>query len=244
MRNINFLLKLTISFFLLGFALWYQNLIYNITLILFLFGVLLKENITLFKFAKQQIAFAFLLLMIFIFQSVNGYGKILLQLPFLNLNVTDQGIKTASIFVSQIILIFLIFGITIYSIKRQEIFFYFGKLKDSGSMFEKKLQKLIQIGLFVFYLLPTSFGDQKAISVNVKSELNKTKMGLKQKVELVFLGIYQFFFRILKSAEQEYPVFIKESKKSLNFSPIPLYSAQNIIILTIIFVSHGFLLWY
>jgi hypothetical protein len=242
--NINFLLKLAVSFFLLGFALWYQSLAYNLTLILILLGVLVREKIVLFRFAKQKISIAFLLLMIFIFQSFNGYGKIVLQLPLLNLNVTDQGIKTASIFVTQIILIFLVFGLTIYSAKEEEILYYFQRIKHSHIFFVNRISKLFHIGLFVLCLLPKSIGAQQVASAGVKTELDKNKMKLRQKIALLSEGIYAFFSGILKSAEQEYPDFVKNSAKALNFSPVPIYGIHGIIVLVTIFVSHGFLLWY
>lgn len=242
MRKINFLFKTGIAFFLLGFALWYQNLIYNVILILIFSGVLHKERITLFRFAKQKYYFMILLATIFIFQALNGYGKILLQLPF-GLTVTDQGVNTAALYIFQLLMIFLLFGSVIYSTDRQEILFYFGRLKNSDSKFGRAGYRAGRIGMYVFYLLPKSVGIQREVSGSIKNGLNGAALKFKEKSGYILSKVYLFFYRILKGAEDEYGDFVAQDAANINYSPGPVLSVQNVLLLTIIAITHGYLLW-
>ena len=242
MRNLNFLVKFFLAFFLFAFALWYGHITYNLIIGLIIISILIKDKISPFRFRRQIFIFSTFLVIIFIFQSFNGYGKILLSLPF-HLILTEEGILTAFKFVTQILLIFLLFGTAIYSTKKQEIFYYFSKPLKSHAIVEQKLEGLFRIGFFSFYMVPNSLKIQSHFSNNVKFKYKTQKMGIRQRVSLIFENIYLFVKAIIKNSEEEYPDFVIQSKRSAIYSPEPVITIKNGLILLFVLSIHGLLIW-
>jgi hypothetical protein len=173
---------------------------------------------------------------------LNGYGKILLNLPF-HLTITEEGILTAFKFVTRILLIFLLFGTAIYSSKKEEILFYFRKPLKIHRSVEQNLEKFFRIGMFSFYMLPKSLKIQSNFSESLRSNHNVQEYKISQRVNLVFGSIYKFMKAIIKNSEQEYPEFVVQNKTATNYSPLPLVSVKNAFILLSVMVFHSVLIW-
>ena len=62
MKKISLVFKIGLAFFLFGFALWYQQWWYNLTLAALLAGLIRWEKLRLFRFPRQGYFFAFFLL--------------------------------------------------------------------------------------------------------------------------------------------------------------------------------------
>lgn len=180
--------------------------------------------------------------MIFIFQSFNGYGKILLNLPF-HLTITNEGILTAFKFVTQILLIFLMFGTAIYSSKKEEILFYFRKPLKIHPLIERNLEKYFRIGMFSFYMVPNSLKIQSQFSKNLQSDKKLQASRLKKRVNLVFDNIYQFIKVVLTKSEEEYLEFVTQGNQATNYSPIPVVSFKNILTVIFVLIIHSILIW-
>jgi hypothetical protein len=242
LRKLNFFLKLFIAFFLFTFALWYDHILYNLIIGSILVITLLIEKISPFRFRHQIWIFSIFLLIIFLFQSFNGYGKILLNLPF-HLTITEEGILTAFKFVTQILLIFLLFGTAIYSSRKEEILFYFRKPLKIHRIIEQSIEKFFRIGMFSFYMLPKSLKIQSNFSKSLRSNPKIKGHKISQRVNLVFESIYKFIEAIIKNSEQEYPEFVVQSKTATSYSPLPLVSMKNVFILSSMLAVHAILLW-
>lgn len=242
MRDINFLLKFSFAFFLFAFALWYDHITYNLIVGLIIISILIKEKISLFRFRRQIFIFSTFLIIIFIFQCFNGYGKILLNLP-LQLTLTDEGIITAIKFVTQILLIFLLFGTAIYSSKKQEMLYYFIIPLKSHNVLKRTFERFFRIGIFSFYLVPNSLKIQNHFTSNIKSKNKIQIMGIGRRVNFIFENIYQFVKAIIKNSEKEYPDFVIQSDQTTNYSPKPLITINNGLIIFLVLFLHGILIW-
>ncbi len=242
LQNINFILKFSLALLFFAFALWYDNVLYNIIIASILTLLVIKERISLFRFPRQLLIFSVFLVMIFLFQSVSGYGKILLNLP-LNITITEEGILIASTFVTQILLIFLLFGSAIYSSKKEEIFYYFKKTEKLGGSKGQVLERLLRIGMFAFYILPKSLRVQEQFSARIRSDSKIQSRKIVRKAKAVLDHIYQFIYAIIKSTEREYPEFIVQKNRVSTFSPQPVVTLQNGSLLLAILFIHGILIW-
>jgi len=241
-QNINFIGKSGLVFFLFIFALWFDEIAYNMVIVLILIAVLIKEKISPFRFPKQILVFSIFLFFIFFFQAVNGYGKILVSLP-LRITITQEGILAGFKFVTQILLIFLLFGGAIYSSRKDEILYYFKKAGQSISITGRNAERLIRIGMFSFYMLPRSIQVQKQVSSDMKSQYKINSMTFWQRINMVFNGIYHFFYTIISTSETEYEQFVIQSNKSKGFSAKPLLTIENILISFTVLSIHGILIW-
>lgn len=242
MQKLNFILKFSLAFSLFVFALWYNSIAYNIALGSALIILLIKEEISLFRFPRQRLIFALFLLAIFIFQAVNSYGKILFNFPF-GITITDIGILTATKFVTQILLIFLLFGAAVYSSKKEEILYYLSKAQKPDRIKGQKLDRFLRIGVFSFYMVPKSLRVQKDFSNQIRSDTGITSQKIVKKVKIILDHIYGFIYAIIKSAEREYPAFAVQREQSNDFSPQSIFTLKAILISFTIFIIHGILIW-
>jgi hypothetical protein len=242
LQKINFVLKFGLASFFFAFALWYNSVLYNSIIASILVIVLIKERMSLFKFPGQRFIFSLFLFMIFLFQSLSGYGKILINLP-LNLTVTEEAVMTAITFVTQILLIFLLFGIAIYSSQKIEIFYYFEKIEGLGGPRGQSLERFLRIGMFAFYMLPRSLKVRDQISEKIRMDSKVHAGGITERVKIILDHIYNFVFAIIKSTEREYPEFIIQRNNISTFSPKPVLTLQSGMILFSVLFIHGMLIW-
>jgi len=242
LRNLNFLLKIFLASFLIGFSLYYQNLIYNLVLIIISLLLALFNRIAIIRNPKQLHLLFILLIFIFLFQIFNDYGKILVRLPF-NLTITENGLNSASIFVTQISLIFLLFGIAINSTPQQDILYYFHKIGKFNSGFGETIQPLLRIGLFVFYLLPKSINIQQETRTKLSKKKINEKYKQKKKISMVMGRIYFFISSILILSENDYPGFIKDNPKNTPELVNGLFKVKSGILIVSVVFCHGIILW-
>lgn len=242
MGKLNFLFKILLSFFLVGFAVWYENLAYNLLLIILLLIILRKEKITLFRFPRQGYFFVLLLFFMFIFQAFNGYGKILWQLP-LGLTLTEQGLTMAAVFVTQVILIFLTFGVAIYSTDKKQIFYYVKRLERSDKRGMKLLQRMARIGMYVLYLLPQSLDYRKHISVKLKNKLEGNRASVAARSRIVLENIYQFIYNILRRSEEEFAGFVEFTNSDIAVTPPAVANLRHLVVTLLMVGLHANLIW-
>ncbi len=242
MRNFNFLFKIALSFFLLGFAVWYEHLTYNFSLIALLGIILRIEKIALFRFPRQGYFFGILLLLMFLFRAFNGYGKILLQLP-LNLALTDQGLRLSAIFITQVVLIFLLFGLAIYSTKQGEFFYYLKRLDRPGSRAAATLQQLARIGLYALYLLPGSLDYRKTIAADLQSGAAENRVSAITKAKTAREQIYRFIYGILRRSEDEFGAFLAVRQSQQTVRPPSVLNLRHLAIAVIVIGLHANLVW-
>jgi hypothetical protein len=240
-RNINFILKLGLAFFIYIFALWFGSIIYNLIVVLLLVSVLIKEKISPFRFPKQILVLSIFLFFILLFQAANGYGKILITFP-LQINITQEGLFEGLKFVTQILMIFLLFGAAIYSSRKGEILYYFRKVGQSISILGRNLERFARIGMFSFYLIPISITVQRQALSDLKSQNKISSMRLWKRINIVLDSIYHFFYTIISTSETEYGQFIAQSNKSEE-SAKPLLTIENMLILFTVLLIHGILIW-
>jgi len=242
LSKLNFLFKIALSFFLLGFAVWYEHLAYNLGLVVLLVIILRREKITLFRFPRQGYFFGILLLLMFLFRAFNGYGKILLQLP-LNLALTDEGLRLAAIFITQVVLIFLLFGLAIYSTGQGEFFYYLKRLDRPGSRVAAMLQKLARIGLYALYLLPGSLDYRKTIAADLQSGAAENRASAVAKAKMALEQIYRFIYGILRRSEDEFGAFLAARQAQQMVRPPAVLNLRHLAIAVIVIGLHANLVW-
>ncbi len=242
LKNFNLLFKIGSAFFLFGFVLWYENLIYNLLLIALIITVLVKDKITLFRFPRHGYFFAVLLCFLFLFRAVNGYGKVLIELPF-GITLTDQGAENALNFITQVVLIFLLFGLAVYTTERGELLYYFERMNLSRSKSMLALQQWLRIVMYVLYLLPKSFDYRKEVTETLKIRVEENRFTPLTRAKNVLDSIYQFIFNILKRSESEYPVFLKKNQSELLPVPPSPVNRQHISLSILIVGLHLVLIW-
>lgn len=214
MKKLNLVYKLCLALFLLGFAVWFQNWVYNTALITLLILLIRFEKVSLFRFPRQGYFFAALLMVMFILQAVNGYGKILFQLP-LNITITGNGLLTAFLFVSQVVLIFLLFGAAIYTADKPEVVHYYRALSGSEKGWKIVLQRWLRIGLYVMYLLPKALDYRQTVSAELKAAKSENRISLKDRCLNLLDHIYRFIANILDSSEKEYAAFKQQTEQTV-----------------------------
>lgn len=234
--------KFVLAFFIFVFALWYDHIAYNLAIGTILIILLAREQISIFRFHRQLFIFSLFLLTIFVFQSVNNYGKIWLDLPF-GLTVTDLGVLTAAKFVSQILLIFLVFGAAIYSSEKAEILYYLNRLQKRSGSAGPGFDRVVRIGLFSFYMAPKSLRVQRDFSSQARSDTAMPSKKIVEKAKSVLNSIYGFMHAILVTAQSEYPDFANRREMPTKFSPDSVLTLRNALILFAVFVAHGILIW-
>ncbi len=214
MKKLNLVYKLCLALFLLGFAVWFQNWVYNTALITLLILLIRFEKVSLFRFPRQGYFFAALLMVMFILQAVNGYGKILFQFP-LNITITDDGLLTAFLFVSQVLLIFLLFGAAIYTADKPEVVHYYRSLNGADRGWKTVLQGWLRIGLYVMYLLPKALDYRQTVSTELKAAKAEKEISFKDRFLNLLDHIYRFIAHILDSSEKEYAAFKQQTELSV-----------------------------
>lgn len=242
MRKLNFLFKILLAFFFIGFAVWYQNLAYNLLLIILCAIILRKEKITLFRFPRQGYFFAFLLFLMFLFRAFNGYGKVLLQLPS-GLSLTGQGLEMAAIFVSQLILVFMIFGIAIYSTEREQFLYYLKRLEQRNNPGLRELQRFAQIAMYVMYLLPKSLDYRRKISGELQNEFAGKPLSWRGRFGIVMENVYRFMSGILYRSEEEFSSFVERNNSAVSLSPLTLMNARHLWVVILVAGFHTSLIW-
>ena len=139
---------------------------------------------------------------------MGDFGNVLLELPF-GIAITDQGVWTAALFVSQILLLFLLFGIAVYSTPKEAFVRYFNRISASQSPLVAPFKGLARIAMYVVYLLPKSLEYKSHVSKHLNDSIDKKKpVGMKTRAGLVLERIYQFMTDILRRSESEYAEFL------------------------------------
>lgn len=221
---------------------WYEHLAYNLGLLALLVILLRREKIALFRFPRQGYFFGILLLIMFLFRAFNGYGKILLQLP-LNLALTDQGLRLSAIFITQVVLIFLLFGLAIYSTAQGEFFYYLKRLDRPGSRVAAMLQKLARIGLYALYLLPGSLDYRKTIAADLQSGATESRASAITKAKMALEQIYRFIYGILRRSEDEFGAFLAARQTRQAVHPPSILNLRHLGILVVLIGLHANLVW-
>jgi hypothetical protein len=178
----------------------------------------------------------------FLFRAFNGYGKILLQLP-LGLTLTEQGLKMAAVFITQIILIFLVFGIAIYSTERAQFWHYFKKLENANHQWLRMLQETVRIGIYVMYLLPKSLDYRKAIFADLQGKLEGESRSLVSRLKIILDKVYQFILNILQRSETEYLLFVERNRTNTVVVPPSVLNLRHGLTAVLVFGIHANLVW-
>lgn len=242
MKSLNFVFKVIFSLFLVGFAVWYQNIAYNIILTAIMWFALRRESIVLFRFPRQAYFFSFFLLMMFLLQAFAGYGKIILALPF-GLAVTDQGLYSAGLFVSHILLIFFTFGLAIYTTDQKEVSYLLNSLDHSKFKWAGRLQRLGRIGMYSLYLLPKTLGQRSEIIGELKDHQALKGAGATTKAKPILEKIYQFVFNVLKQSEMEFAAFLKQYRNEKVTALPSIWTARHLGMAVFIIAVHAALIW-
>lgn len=241
MKKINLLFKIGLAFFLFGFALWFQQWWYNLTLAALLIALIRREKLRLFRFPRQGYFFAFFLLLMFLTQAFAGYGRVLLTLPF-GLVLTDSGLAAALTFVTQVLLIFLVFGAAIYSADSGEIRYYFRRMAGEAQGESRSIARLIRIGMYVFYLLPASLDSRRAVSGQMRDSLGGAAPSLRGRVQVVLEQIYRFIQQLLIRSEQEYAAFRAQTGRE-GVKPPPWLNLRHLALAAAVLAVHAGLAW-
>ncbi|MEL6822064.1 MAG: CbiQ family ECF transporter T component, partial [Calditrichota bacterium] len=155
MKSISFRYKALAAVFLLLFSAFYQQLYYNLMLIILLLVILKVEKIKLFRVPGQVWFFSFFLISIFIMQSINSYGTILFELP-LGLYVSREGLQSAFLFTSGILLVFLLCATAIYTTPPESFRYYLARLEKKRGAFGQLLYRAGRIFMVVMHLIQTA----------------------------------------------------------------------------------------
>ena len=229
--------------FLFGFALYYNSIYYNIALSSILIAACFIEKLTLFRFPKQGYFFVLLLLLMFVFRAAGGFGNVLLTLPF-GVPVTDQGLWAAANFVLQILLLFLLFGVAIYSTPESEFVRYFNAINESESRLVQPFKSIARIAMYVAWLLPKSLEYKSDVSKELKGAVQKHAAGLKQRVDMVLERIYRFILNILERSELQYSAFLNKQGAGNHIPLVKLSPAGHVLVAVLILTVHASLTWY
>jgi len=220
------------------FAAWYQNPMYNISTIFVLAILLWREKIKVFRFAGQARFLMFFLVTIFLARSLNGYGKVLLELPF-GLFLTDTGLRGGIVFITQILLIFLLCSLIIYSTPAESFQYYLGELKKRRSLPGRLLYRAGRILLLVMHLIPQALSGRSEIVQGLKVRMSGAS--LSKRLSVLADGMFTFLQQLLVSSDAG----LRELKQAEAPTTKPTVLAQwkqmSIVFLTI--GLHAFLLW-
>jgi hypothetical protein len=178
----------------------------------------------------------------FFFRAFNGYGKIILQLP-LGFTLTEQGLEMAAVFITQIILIFLVFGIAIYSTERAQFWYYFKQLEDASYKWLRILKGTARIGIYVMYLLPKSLDYRKEISADLRKKLTGKRLSPVLRLKIILDKVYQFILNIVQRSEAEYPLFMEQNKTTPTIAPPSILNFRHGLIAVLVIGIHINLVW-
>lgn len=241
MKKISLVFKIGLAFFLFGFALWYQQWWYNLILAALLIALIRREKIRLFRFPRQGYFFAFFLLLMFLTQVFAGYGKVLLTLPF-GLVLTDSGLAAALTFVSQVLLIFLLFGAAIYSAGQEELRYYFRRMAGGADGEGRRGARLIRIGMYVFYLLPGSLNQRQSVTGKMRDAVGGARLSLRDRLKLVLDQIYGFIHQLLVRSEYDYAAFRAQADREAG-QPLPWLNRRHLTLAAAVLAVHAGLVW-
>ncbi len=240
LRKLNLLFKLFIAISIIIFSLLYQSIWYNFGFICLALILIKVQNVRLIRFRSISYGLFLFLLIIFIFRSFSGYGKIFLNITN-TIKLTSGGIYQAIITVEQFLLVFLYIGLAIYSSSKEEIYYYFRKFSGTPANDTNLFRRIGRIGLFVIYLLPELF----TRGTQIKEQLNHEKQSkgrIKKRMNEVIESIGNFVVQVLQKAESRYPEFVEETEKSY-FRPLSLWNKRHLSVFSIIIIFHGFIIW-
>jgi lipopolysaccharide/colanic/teichoic acid biosynthesis glycosyltransferase len=150
---------------------------------------------------------------------------------------------SASIFVTQISLIFLLFGIAINSSPKEDILYYFHRIGKSKNKFGRMIQPLLRIGLFVFYLLPKSINIQQETRAKLSENGMGDKYQLKKRINMVIEKIYLFVTSIIILSENSYSNFIENTQKNTPELTNKIFKVKTVIVVTVVIFYHSIILW-
>lgn len=201
MKSISFRYKALAAAFVLLFSAYYQQPYYNLLLILLLLFTLKVEKIKLFRFPGQVWFFGFFLLTIFVMQSVNGYGTILIDLPF-GLYISREGLLSALLFTSGIGLVFLLCATAIYTTPPETFHYYLNRLEKRESTVGQLLYRAGRILLVVMHLIPAAFSGGKNLLQEKTGDL--TGSGPEKRLQILGDTIFRFFQELLVDSENEF----------------------------------------
>ncbi len=244
MRHVNFFFKLVLACSLFGFALQYQSLLYNSVLTIILIAACFIEKLTLFRFPKQGYFFAILLLMMFAFRAAGDFGNVLKELPF-GVVITDQGLWESALFVSQVVLLFLLFGVAVYSTPKEAFVRYFNRINTSKSRLVEPFKSITRIAMYVVYLLPKSLEYKSKVSKHLNETIDKKRSaGIKRRAFLVMERIYQFMTDILRRSEDEYGEFLSSQSKAPGRQVPQLAAIWHSALALLILGLHAGIIWF
>jgi len=238
LKSMSFRYKALAAAFLLLFSAFYQQLNYNILLIILLLLLLKIENVKLFRFPGQSWFFGFLLLTIFIVQSLNGYGAILIELPF-GLYMTEEGLRSALLFTTGILLVFLLCATAIYTTPPESFHYYLTRLEKKRGFFGQMLFRAGRILLVVMHMIPTAFSGGKNLIQERTGDLSGR--GLSERLQILSDTIFRFFQDLLVGSENEF-LRLKTEPSDVN-PPSVLPHWGQLTLLALLFGIHFLLLW-
>ncbi len=239
-RQLNLLYKLGISLFLIFAAFILQSISYNVVLILLCVLVLITQKIRVIRFRSLYYALFLFLLSMFLFRVFSGYGRILVHLPA-SLTITTGGLLTATIAVEQVLLIFLLTGLALYSSSRQEVYYYLAQLPGNHETGNQFAIRFGRISLFVLYLLPQVFKRGQELKQMLKQQAEK-RPGIRHRIRHGIDSIGLFAEFVLRRAEVVYPEFA-DQHASRQFEPIRVLNLRHMVPVALLLMTHACIFW-
>ncbi|MGH1362435.1 MAG: CbiQ family ECF transporter T component [Calditrichia bacterium] len=238
MNSISLRYKFLLAFLVMLFAAWYQNPMYNISTLFILAVLLWREKIKVFRFAGQARFLMFFLVTIFLARSLNGYGKVLFELPF-GLFLTDTGLQDGLVFITQILMIFLLCSLIIYSTPAESFQYYLGELKKQRSLSGRMLYRAGRILLLVMHLIPQALGGRSEMVQDLKAKMSGAS--LSKRLSVLADGMFTFLQQLLSRSDAE----LRELKQAEAPATKPKVLAQWKQMGIVLFAIglHAFLLW-
>ncbi len=240
LKKLNLLFKLSLAAGIIIFALFLRSIWYNLGVIL-LMGLLLHyQRIRIFRFRSLSKLLGWYLILILIFRSFTGSGKILFNFPF-GLKMTLGGITQGVLTVEQFLMIFLLVGISLYSSSKNEVFYYFSRLPAFGLKGESPGLRFGRMSMFVLYLLPEIF-QQGGL---VRRQLRQGKTGrwqIRRRSGQVFQAMGDFVVEVLRKAELLYPEFV-DNNNLREARSIPVLNLRHALIFSTFLSLHVVLFW-
>ncbi len=240
LRRLNLIYKISIAAAIIVFALLFKSVWYNLVVILILTAVLKSQRIRIIRFHSLSYGLLIFLSILFIFRAFTGYGKIIFSISE-QIRLTSGGLTEALLTVEQLVLIFLVMGVALYSATRTELYYYFSKIPGGPKGEGSAAVRLGRMSLFVVYLLPEMFR-RGSLARRQLQNAPREKRGVRGRLIEIAGVIGDFVVELLRRAEELYPEFA-ERNSSAKFTPIPVLNVRHISLAGFLVLAHLALLW-
>ncbi|HQV33253.1 MAG TPA: hypothetical protein PKV71_15305 [Calditrichia bacterium] len=237
--SLHLLVKMALALGIAAFSGFYRSLPYNLAVSLLVWMLLRRENVRLFRFPRQGYFLAFFLVSVFCFRAMGGFGQILVPLPR-GLSVTVESAAEGLLFVSQLLLIFLVFGMAVYANPTGQMPYFLQALHRRFPRWEGGL-RMARIGLFAVWLLPRFLPGKPDAPDRAALAARATGRSWREKLSGAGAEILDFFEKVLSQAELEYAGFLMRNRNAGESAPVSLGVMPTVAVVAVVIASHLFL---